>query len=187
MEAAQEQQITICFNMAERPVKQLVNAYFRKFCSIELVNTCKILDVNIYKIPKSYIQAGNFSTMLIPQTYLQHDSLYKIPPKVGEMRIIKNNPALTQEQRQAGEVEKVPIEFWLLYLELVSQVDATWDESKCTYFAPDVAKVKTHIGQLLSMSHVDSRYPTLSHSEVIATRFRHIQPDEPGGPMYVEP
>jgi hypothetical protein len=216
-----EGEIGICFNMAERPIKQLINAYFRKFASVNLVKTCKELGVNAFKIPPGYIKNGNFSTIIdtIPQSYLQHDSLYKIPPKTGEMRIIKD-PSKDTTAGLSDEQRRGDIEFWLLYLELVNSTasEAKWNEKRCDYFAPDAQKVKGLIGNLLTMAHVvfntlkkmnsemehliletDKENVTLRiknthdifksaapENDVIVFKFRRIQPDEPGGPLYVE-
>lgn len=131
--------------MAERPVKLLLNSYFEMFQRNLKLETCEKMGVSTKRFPESYTQHGDLASLIrkgeLSDKFLQHESMLKIPPKTGEMKVAKNI--------ESGS--------YLLFLDLVPS-DYPWDDSVFAPFADDdktkdqVAAIKGHVGKLMHMA-----------------------------------
>lgn len=129
------------FCMAERPVKLLLISYFKMFSDIEIDATCARYHIAKTDVPKAYITIGNISADIaeINAQFLQHTSIFKVPPRNGEINL----------NYAAGK--------HLLYLDLIEfdQISATAIndmENRYAIFKEAVPEIKKHHGALLSMS-----------------------------------
>jgi hypothetical protein len=203
----QEQQLTICFSFAERPIKLLLNQYFRSFGSQDVVKFCRTMGLNVAKVPKVYRENGDMSNILesLNQKYLDHTSLFKIPPRAGEARLSKPVP-----DASGAEVEN---ETWFLYLELQPSGGA-WDEERCKQFGEEGSKqLKKLMGDMFKMASVvfgtlkslnveamntlmlvpntenvtlelrDTRFPNLRFGQAIGFGLRRPSPEEDVPPL----
>src|SRR6185437_7381758 len=138
------QQISLFFSLAERPIKILINSYFEQFQNKTKLDLCEKLGVSTKRFPNDYYQHGELACLtkegVVSDKFLQHNSLLKIPPKVGEIKVAKE---LGNE--------------YLLFLDVVSK-DCLWDE---TIFDPfrdidqtkdQVTAIKGHVGHLMKIA-----------------------------------
>lgn len=198
-----DQQLAQCFGVAERPVKLLLNAYFRMFSSKDVVKFCRTANINVTKIPRIYMQNGDMATIwdTLPQKFLDHSSIFKIPPKTSDFRI--NKPATDDADE----------EIWFLYLDAVPR-GQPWSEEQYQRFGEKGSKaVKQLIGNTVKMTMVvfetlkslnkelmetltlevnkenvtlelrDSRYPQLQCSVAIGPMLRQPAPGEDVPPV----
>lgn len=138
-----EKQIEIFFNMAERPVKLLLNSYFELFKKEKKLDICEQIGVSTKRFPESYTKHGDLVSLIntgeISDKFLQHESMLKIPIKMGEIKININD------------------DVYLLFLDIVP-FDKLWDE---TIFEPfenidpkknQISLIKNYIGQIMNMA-----------------------------------
>lgn len=198
----QNQQISICFGVAERPIKLLLLSYFRRFASQNVVGMCRDLKTNVARIPKDYIQMGDMSMIIdeLPKEFLQHDSIYKVPPRTSEAQLRKDPPPLETNENPG------PPTFWLLYFDLVAH-DKPWDTALVDSFGESSKQLKGTLGEMimrarmvfnvlkkvnkefvtlelevdpanLTLYLVDSRFPNYKHAQRIGMIFRQIPLEE---------
>lgn len=138
-----DKQIALTFGIAERPVKLLLNSYFALFKKSDLLDVCEKMGISTKKIPLSYSKHGELAGLVasgeLPTSFLQHDSLLKVPPKSGEINF-------------TTKFEDKENKTYALSLDIVSNT-LEWNEELFAPFGDDVKTVKGFIGRMMNMSH----------------------------------